>query len=104
MGFALFFLGEYANMILMCASATILFLGGWLPLFDFAPFTWIPGVIWFGLKVSFLLFVFIWVRAAFPRYRYDQLMRLGWKVFLPLSFAFVLWIAGLLVATNGLIY
>jgi NADH-quinone oxidoreductase subunit H len=104
MGFALFFLGEYANMILMCASATILFLGGWLPLFDFAPFTWIPGVIWFGLKVSFLLFVFIWVRAAFPRYRYDQLMRLGWKVFLPLSFAFVLWIAGLLLATNGLIY
>jgi len=104
MGFALFFLGEYANMILMCASATILFLGGWLPLFDFAPFTWIPGVIWFGLKVSFLLFVFIWVRASFPRYRYDQLMRLGWKVFLPLSFAFVLWIAGLLLATNGLIY
>ena len=104
MGFALFFLGEYANMILMCSSATVLFLGGWLPLFDFAPFTWIPGVIWFGLKVSFLLFVFIWVRASFPRYRYDQLMRLGWKVFLPLSFAFVLWIAGFLVATNGLIY
>lgn len=103
MGFALFFLGEYANMILMCSSATVLFLGGWLPLLDFAPFNWIPGVIWFGLKVSFLLFVFIWVRASFPRYRYDQLMRLGWKVFLPLSFAFVLWIAGVLIATNGLI-
>ena len=103
MVFALFFLGEYANMILMCSSATVLFLGGWLPLLDFAPFNWIPGVIWFGLKVSFLLFVFIWVRASFPRYRYDQLMRLVWNVFLLLSFAFVLWIAGLLIATNGLI-
>jgi len=103
MGFALFFLGEYSNMILMSSTATVLFLGGWLPLFDFAPFTWIPGVIWFGIKVALVLFVFVWVRAAFPRYRYDQLMSLGWKTFLPLSLGFVLWIAGVLVATNGLV-
>ena len=81
--FALFFVGEYANMILMSAMTTVLFLGGWLPLIDVAPFNWIPGVIWFGAKVAFCLFVFLWVRATFPRYRYDQLMRLGWKVFLP---------------------
>jgi NADH-quinone oxidoreductase subunit H len=85
MSFALFFLGEYANMILMSALTTILFLGGWLPPFDVAPLNWIPGPIWFALKICFCLFVFIWVRATFPRYRYDQLMRLGWKVFLPFS-------------------
>ena len=89
MTFALFFLGEYANMILMSAMTTILFLGGWLAPFNLAPFTWIPGPIWFIAKVSFCLFVFLWVRATFPRYRYDQLMRLGWKVFLPLS---LLWL------------
>ncbi len=87
MSFALFFLGEYANMILMSAMTTILFLGGWLAPFGLAPFTWIPGVIWFVLKICFCLFFFLWVRATFPRYRYDQLMRLGWKVFLPLSLA-----------------
>jgi NADH-quinone oxidoreductase subunit H len=85
MSFALFFLGEYANMILMSALTTILFLGGWLPPVDIAPFNWIPGPLWFVFKICFCLFVFIWVRATFPRYRYDQLMRLGWKVFLPFS-------------------
>ncbi|MFH5923685.1 NADH-quinone oxidoreductase subunit NuoH [Roseomonas xinghualingensis] len=85
MSFALFFLGEYANMILMSSLTTILFLGGWLPPFDMAPFNWLPGPVWFILKVCFCLFVFVWVRATFPRYRYDQLMRLGWKVFLPIS-------------------
>jgi NADH-quinone oxidoreductase subunit H len=91
MTFALFFLGEYANMILMSGMTAILFLGGWLPPFHVAPFTLIPGPVWFALKIAFSLFVFLWVRAALPRYRYDQLMRLGWKVFLPLS---LIWVAG----------
>ena len=98
--FALFFVGEYANMILMSAMTTVLFLGGWLPLIDIAPFNWIPGVIWFGAKVAFCLFVFLWVRATFPRYRYDQLMRLGWKVFLPGSLLWLVLVAGYLVATG----
>jgi NADH-quinone oxidoreductase subunit H len=98
MTFALFFLGEYANMILMCGMTTILFLGGWLPPFDIAPFNLIPGPIWFGIKIAALLFIFIWIRASFPRYRYDQLMRLGWKVFLPLSLGWVVVTAGVLVA------
>ncbi|MFC0408164.1 NADH-quinone oxidoreductase subunit NuoH [Roseomonas elaeocarpi] len=85
MSFALFFLGEYANMILMSAMTSILFLGGWYPPLHVEPLTWIPGPIWFILKICFCLFVFLWVRATFPRYRYDQLMRLGWKVFLPFS-------------------
>ena len=97
MGFALFFLGEYANILMMCALCSILFLGGWLPPFAFLPFTLIPGPLWFGLKVAFMAFAFIWIRAAYPRYRYDQLMRLGWKVFLPLSLAWVLFTAGILV-------
>lgn len=97
MGFALFFIGEYSNMILMSSFCAILFLGGWLPPLNIIPFTWIPGTIWLGLKVSALLFVFIWVRAAFPRYRYDQLMRLGWKIFLPFSLGWVLLVAGILV-------
>ena len=98
MTFALFFLGEYANMILMSAMTVILFLGGWLAPFDVAPFTWIPGPAWFALKVAFVLFCFLWVRATFPRYRYDQLMRLGWKVFLPASLAWLVLTAGVLVA------
>jgi NADH-quinone oxidoreductase subunit H len=98
MSFALFFLGEYANMILVSAMTAILFLGGWLPPFDIAPFNWVPGPIWFALKIAFLLFVFLWVRGTFPRYRYDQLMRLGWKVFLPISLAWVVLTAGFLVA------
>jgi len=97
MGFALFFLGEYANILMMCALCSILFFGGWLPPLPFFPFTLIPGALWFGLKVAFMAFAFIWVRAAYPRYRYDQLMRLGWKVFLPLSLAWVLFTAGILV-------
>lgn len=98
MAFALFFLGEYANMILMSAMTSVLFLGGWLPPFDVAPFTWIPGPIWFALKIAACLFVFVWVRATLPRYRYDQLMRLGWKVFLPISLAAVVVVSGFLVA------
>ena len=89
MSFALFFLGEYANMILMAGMTTILFMGGWLPPLDIPLFTAIPSIVWFVLKVVFILFCFIWVRATFPRYRYDQLMRLGWKVFLPLSLIMV---------------
>ncbi len=100
MTFALFFLGEYANMILMAGMTTILFLGGWLPPFDIAPFTWIPGPIWFAAKMAGILFIFLWVRATFPRYRYDQLMRLGWKVFLPISLAAVVIVAGVLLATG----
>ncbi|MGF6231592.1 NADH-quinone oxidoreductase subunit H [Inquilinus ginsengisoli] len=102
MTYALFFLGEYANMILMSGMTTILFLGGWLPPFGFAPFTWIPGVIWFVAKILFCLFVFIWVRATLPRFRYDQLMRLGWKVFLPFSLAWVVITAGVLTAFGWL--
>ena len=100
MAFALFFLGEYANMILMSGITTVLFLGGWLPPFNIAPFTWIPGLIWFALKIALCLFVFLWVRATFPRYRYDQLMRLGWKVFLPFSLLWVVLTAGVLMAFN----
>ena len=95
--FVLFFLAEYASMILMSAMTVILFLGGWLPLFDIYPLNIIPGVIWFTVKIMFVLFLFIWVRGTFPRYRYDQLMRLGWKVFLPLSLFWVVITAGFLV-------
>lgn len=102
MPFALFFLGEYANMILMCSLCSILFLGGWLPPLDIEILHLIPGPIWLILKVCALLFVFIWVRAALPRYRYDQLMQLGWKVFLPLSLVGVLATAGILVMTDSL--
>jgi NADH-quinone oxidoreductase subunit H len=102
MSFALFFLGEYANMILMSAMTSILFLGGWLAPFGVAPFPWIPGVIWFVLKICFVLFFFLWVRATFPRYRYDQLMRLGWKVFLPLSLLWLVITAGALMAFGWL--
>ena len=98
MTFALFFLGEYANMILMSAMTSVLFLGGWLAPFDIAPFNWIPGPIWLAIKISFCLFIFVWVRATFPRYRYDQLMRLGWRVFLPLSLLAVVLVSGFLVA------
>jgi NADH-quinone oxidoreductase subunit H len=102
MTFALFFLGEYANMILMSATTSILFLGGWLPPVDIAPFNWIPGPIWFAGKIALVLFFFLWVRATFPRYRYDQLMRLGWKVFLPLSLLWVVITAGALMAFGWL--
>ena len=102
MSFALFFLGEYANMILMSAMTTILFLGGWLPLLPFAPFTWIPGPLWFILKICAVLFLFLWVRGTFPRYRYDQLMRLGWKVFLPFSLLWLILTAGVLMTFGWL--
>ena len=102
MPFALFFLGEYAAMILVSGMTAVLFLGGWLPPLDMAPFTWIPGVVWFGLKISAVLFVFLWVRATFPRYRYDQLMRLGWKVFLPFSLLWVVVTAGAALAFDWL--
>lgn len=97
MSFALFFLGEYANMILMSGMTTILFLGGWQPLADIWLFTIIPPLLWFVAKVSFCLFVFIWARATLPRYRYDQLMRLGWKVFLPLSLVWVVFTSAYVV-------
>jgi NADH-quinone oxidoreductase subunit H len=102
MAFALFFLGEYGNMILMSAICAVLFLGGWLPPFDIVPFTWIPGPIWFIAKICFILFIFIWARATLPRYRYDQLMRLGWKVFLPASLLWIVVTSGFLVATGRL--
>ena len=102
MSFGLFFLGEYANMILMSAMTSILFLGGWLPPLSLAPFTWIPGPIWLILKICLCLFVFIWVRGTFPRYRYDQLMRLGWKVFLPFSLFWLVLTAGVLMAFGWL--
>ncbi len=102
MSFALFFLGEYANMILMSALAVILFLGGWLPPLDIAPFNWVPGPIWFAVKVAACLFTFVWVRATFPRYRYDQLMRLGWKIFLPFSLFWLVLTAAVLKLTGWL--
>jgi NADH-quinone oxidoreductase subunit H len=96
MPFALFFLGEYANMILLSALGAVLFLGGWMSPVPYAPFTWIPGVVWFALKIAFLLFVFSWTKGTLPRYRYDQLMRLGWKVFLPVSLGWVVLTAAVL--------
>ncbi|MDB2390052.1 NADH-quinone oxidoreductase subunit NuoH [Alphaproteobacteria bacterium] len=102
MSFALFFLGEYANMILMSSMTVILFLGGWLPPFDIWPLNIIPGPLWFILKIMMVLFVFLWVRATTPRYRYDQLMRLGWKIFLPFSLLYVVATAGFLLATDRL--
>jgi NADH-quinone oxidoreductase subunit H len=94
--YMLFMLGEYVAIVLMCGLGTILFLGGWLPLFPVPPFTWIPGVFWFVGKVCFLFFLIAMVKAFVPRYRYDQLMRLGWKVFLPLSLAMVVIVAAVL--------
>jgi NADH-quinone oxidoreductase subunit H len=87
-------------MILMSGMTAVLFLGGWLPPMDIAPFNWIPGPIWFAAKIALVLFCFLWVRATFPRYRYDQLMRLGWKVFLPFSLLWVVLTAGVLIATG----
>jgi NADH-quinone oxidoreductase subunit H len=91
--FALFFLGEYANMILLSAVASIMFLGGWLPIIDAAPFTWVPGWLWLGIKTFCVVSMFIWFRATFPRYRYDQIMRLGWKVFIPFTGIWLLIVA-----------
>jgi NADH-quinone oxidoreductase subunit H len=96
--YLLFMLGEYVSIVLMCAMTTILFLGGWLSPLPFAPFTWVPGLVWFVVKVCFVFFMFAMVKAFVPRYRYDQLMRLGWKVFLPISLFYVAATAGVLVA------
>ena len=98
--FAMFFLGEYAAMIMMSGRATILFLGGWLPPFNIAILNDIPGFIWFAGKTSLMLFTFLWVRATFPRFRYDQLMRIGWKVFLPFSLLWVVLTSGFLIIFN----
>lgn len=102
MSFALFFLGEYANMILVSAITVTFFMGGYLPPFGISLLYLVPGFIWFVLKVCFLLFVFLWIRATLPRYRYDQLMRLGWKVFLPLTLFWVVLVASLLLVTGNL--
>jgi NADH-quinone oxidoreductase subunit H len=96
--YLLFMLGEYVAITTMCALTAILFLGGWLPPIEVAPFTWIPGIVWFLLKLFFVFFMFALVKAVVPRYRYDQLMRLGWKVFLPFSLLWVALTAGVLVA------
>ena len=98
--YLLFMLGEYVAITTMCAMTTILFLGGWLPPLDVAPFTWVPGLVWFLIKVTFVFFMFAMVKAIVPRYRYDQLMRLGWKVFLPFSILWVALTAGVLMATG----
>ena len=100
MCFALFWLGEYANVILMCALNAILFWGGWLPPIDWAPLYMIPGIVWFFAKLFFFFFVFSWVKATVPRYRYDQLMRLGWKIFLPVSLFWVFLVSGWLEVTR----
>ncbi|MCC8419247.1 MAG: NADH-quinone oxidoreductase subunit NuoH [Rickettsia endosymbiont of Glossina mortisans submortisans] len=102
MGFALFFLGEYANMILVSAMTTIFFLGGYLPPFNISWLDFIPGFFWFVFKVGFLLFCFLWIRATLPRYRYDQLMCLGWKVFLPLTLFWVVLVSSVLIYTDNL--
>ena len=102
MTFALFFLGEYANMLLMSAFSSILFLGGWLPLFDIFPFNKLPGVFWLSTKILLGVIFFILTRAALPRYRYDQLMHIGWKSFLPLSLGYLIFTVGLLISFNWL--
>jgi NADH-quinone oxidoreductase subunit H len=99
--YMMFMLGEYVAIATMCAMGTILFLGGWLPPFPVVPFTWIPGLVWFVLKASLVFFMFAMVKAFVPRYRYDQLMRLGWKVFLPISLAMVAIVAGVLTVIRG---
>ncbi len=102
MAFALFFLGEYTNMIMMSAMTVVLFLGGWLPPFGIEALAFVPGVIWFTLKTFLIMFFFIWARATFPRYRYDQLMRLGWKVFLPFTLFWVVLVSGTLLYFDAL--
>ena len=102
MAFALFFLGEYSAMILMSAMTTVLFLGGWLPPFGMEFLAFVPGIIWFAVKTALIMFVFLWARATLPRFRYDQLMRLGWKVFLPLTLIWVVLVAGVLLSFDAL--
>ena len=102
MAFALFFLGEYSAMILMSAMTTVLFLGGWLPPFGIDSLAVVPGIVWFAAKTMLIMFVFLWARATLPRFRYDQLMRLGWKVFLPFTLVWVILTAGLLMTFDAL--
>ncbi|MBW8055344.1 MAG: NADH-quinone oxidoreductase subunit NuoH [Nitrospira sp.] len=104
MTFALFFLAEYANMILISALTATLFLGGWYPPFDVAPFTWIPGVAWLVIKICVVLFFFLWFRATFPRYRYDQIMRLGWKVFIPITLVWIVVIGAAMQTPIGFLF
>ncbi|WP_413438980.1 NADH-quinone oxidoreductase subunit NuoH [Sulfuriferula sp. GW1] len=104
MAFAVFFLAEYANMILIATLVALMFLGGWNPLFDIAPFTWIPAFVWLMLKVGFVLFLFLWFRATFPRYRYDQIMRLGWKVFIPVTLIWLLFVGGMMQTRYGYLF
>ena len=103
MAFTVFFLAEYSNMILVATLSSLLFLGGWLPPLDMAPFTLIPGFIWLLLKVAFLLFCFLWFRATFPRYRYDQIMRLGWKVFIPITIVWIVILGGVMQLPSSLL-
>ena len=102
MTFALFFLGEYANMLLMSAFISILFLGGWFPIFDLIPFNIFPGSFWLSLKIALGVIFFILTRAALPRYRYDQLMHIGWKCFLPFSLCYLVFTVGILISFNWL--
>jgi len=102
MGFALFFLGEYANMLLMSSMISILFFGGWQPLIKLFPFSLIPSSFWFSLKIAVFVVTFIWARAALPRYRYDQLMSIGWKVFLPVSISWLIFTTSMLISFNWL--
>jgi NADH-quinone oxidoreductase subunit H len=103
-GLPFFFLGEYANMLLMSSITSILFLGGWLPLFKVFPLTLVPSPFWFGVKICIFVIFFCWIRAALPRYRYDQLMTLGWKTFLPISLTWVLLTSSILICFNWLPY
>lgn len=96
MAFAMFFLAEYTNMILIATLTSLLFLGGWLPPVDIAPFNWLPSFVWLAFKIAFVLFLFLWFRATFPRYRYDQIMRLGWKVFIPITLVWIILIGALM--------
>jgi NADH-quinone oxidoreductase subunit H len=100
MSFALFWLGEYGNVLLMCALNATLFWGGWLPPIDWAPLYAVPGIVWLFIKIFLFFFIFSWVKATVPRFRYDQLMRLGWKIFLPISLVWVFLISGYLLLTN----
>ena len=104
MAFAVFFLAEYANMILISTLTSLMFLGGWQAPFEFAPFTLIPGFVWLLLKVAFVLFLFLWFRATFPRYRYDQIMRLGWKVFIPITLVWLLVIGAAMQTPLGYLF
>jgi NADH-quinone oxidoreductase subunit H len=104
MAFAIFFLAEYANMILVATLTSLMFLGGWNPLFDFAPFNWIPGSLWLLAKVCFVLFLFLWFRATFPRYRYDQIMRLGWKVFIPVTLVWIVVVGAAMQTPFGYLF